>query len=121
MMFGTSFPLKTSISSFAAASSPYPKIKWSIGKFLNINSAMNPAPPMTILLLGKSNFKDDTIIVHNHINKNILQTTINNKDTSNDEIRWCSIDLFIDNLYSFENNPNLIFYKLKVISIDYLD
>ena len=69
----------------------------------------------------KSNFKDDTIIVHNHINKNILQTTINNKDTSNDEIRWCSIDLFVDNLYSFENNPNLIFYKLKAISIDYLD
>lgn len=69
----------------------------------------------------KSNLIDNTIKTNIFRSKNILQTNIINNNHTSQDINWGSIEIFIDNLYSFENNPKLIFYKIKLKNIEYLD
>lgn len=48
----------------------------------------------------------------------ILPVNISNID---EKEKIASVELYYDNIYRFDNNPNNFFYKLKLSEINYLD
>ena len=53
--------------------------------------------------------------------RGIVQTEKINSHTNNeDENKYASVDLYIDNFYSFQNNKKNYFYKIKISRIEFI-
>ena len=85
----------------------------------NLEKQIKKIIPKNSILI--SNFKNNTIVAYKKYIKNRLLTLIKPSHyISNINKNNASIIVTIDNIYCYSNNPNMFFYKLKILEIDYI-